>query len=205
MATRRRILIAGDHKLVIGALTKLLGPYFEILGTVSNRRDLLDVAARFKPDLVILDIGIPQDAGEQLNELLPNTKQIVLAMNDSEPAAASLQKWVSGLLLKSSAGTALIRAIRRVLKGKSYVPPRMTQRAFDRFVRDLRTDHEKRLTPRQREVLQLLAEGRTMEEAADLLHISKRTIAFHKYTMMEDFGLETSSDLFRFAIEERVI
>jgi DNA-binding NarL/FixJ family response regulator len=196
--------------LVAGALRKLLEPRFEIVGAVYNCTDLLDVAARLKPDLVILDLGMlslnGQNISEQLKELLPDIKQIVLAINDGpELAADSLQKWVSGFLLKSSAGTALIRSIKKVLKGKAYVPPRMTQRAFDRFIRDLRTEREKRLTPRQRKVLQLLAEGRTMKEAAEELHITPRTIAFHKYRMMEEFGLETNSDLFRFAVEERVI
>lgn len=204
------ILIAADRKLVVEALTKLLEPRFKIVGTVSNSGELLEAARRLKPDLVILDIKVlPRNAdnsSEQLKKLLPETKQIVLAMNyDAEREAASLRKWVSGLIEKSNAGAALIHAIRRVLKGKANVSPRMTQRAYDSFLRNLRADHEKHLTARQREVLQLLAEGHTMKEAADLLHITARTIAFHKYRMMETFGLETNSDLFRFALEKRVI
>jgi len=202
-----RILIAAHRELAAEALTRLLEPYFEIVGIVSNSRELLDSAPQLKPDLVILDIWMPslngQNVCEELKKLLPDTKQIVLAMNDD--STASLEKWVSGVTFKHSTGTALIRTIRKVLKGKAYVPPRMTQRAFDRFVQDLHTGREKHLTPRQREVLQLLAEGRTMKEAADALHITMRTIAFHKYRMMEAFGLETNSDLFRFALQERLI
>jgi DNA-binding NarL/FixJ family response regulator len=210
MNVQPHILIAADHRVVVRALTKLLEPHFHIVGTAYNARELLDLAAQCTPDLVILDKKMLPSNGrnttEQLKQLVPCTKQIVLSMSDdAEVGTAGLQKWVSGLIDKRSAGTALTRVIRRVLKAKAGVPPRMAQRAFDRFVRDLRTDREKSLTPRQREVLQLLAEGRTMKEAADTLHITTRTIAFHKYRMMEAFGLETNSDLFRFALAERVI
>jgi DNA-binding NarL/FixJ family response regulator len=124
---------------------------------------------------------------------------------DSEIAAAAIEKWASGFLLKNSAGSELIHAIKEVLKGKSYVTPRIAKKLFDRFVRDPRTERTKHLTSRQREVLQLLAEGRTMKEAADVLHVTPRTIAFHKYKIMDEFGLKTNSDLLRFAMKERLI
>lgn len=210
MTIRPHVLIADDHTLVVDAFKKLLEPHFEIVGTVSNGRELLEVAPKLNPDVVILDLGMPllngQDAGERLKGLLPNAKLIVLTMNeDPEIAAASLEKWASGFLLKSSAGTELIQAIREVLRGKSFVTPRIGQKLFDRFVRDPRAEHTKRLTSRQREVLQLLAEGRTMKEAADILHVTPRTIAFHKYKIMDEFGLKTNSDLLRFAIKERLV
>ena len=210
MAIRPHVLIADDHTLVVEAFKKLLEPNFEVVGTVSNGRDLLEVAPKLKPDVVLLDLGMPllngQDAGERLKALLPKAKVIVLTMNeDSEIAAAAIEKWASGFLLKNSAGTELTHAIKEVLKGKSYVTPRIAQKLFDRFVRDPRTEHTKHLTSRQREVLQLLAEGRTMKEAADVLHVTPRTIAFHKYKIMDEFGLKTNSDLLRFAMKERVI
>jgi DNA-binding NarL/FixJ family response regulator len=210
MAIRPHVLIADDHTLVVEAFKKLLEPNFEVVGTVSNGRDLLEVAPKLKPDVVLLDLGMPllngQDAGERLKALLPKAKVIVLTMNeDSEIAAAAIEKWASGFLLKNSAGTELTHAIKEVLKGKSYVTPRIAQKLFDRFVRDPRTEHTKHLTSRQREVLQLLAEGRTMKEAADLLHVTPRTIAFHKYKIMDEFGLKTNSDLLRFAMKERLI
>lgn len=210
MAIRPHVLIADDHTLVVEAFKKLLEPNFEVVGTVSNGRDLLEVAPKLKPDVVLLDLGMPllngQDAGERLKALLPKAKVIVLTMNeDSEIAAAAIEKWASGFLLKNSAGTELTHAIKEVLKGKSYVTPRIAQKLFDRFVRDPRTEHTKHLTSRQREVLQLLAEGRTMKEAADVLHVTPRTIAFHKYKIMDEFGLKTNSDLLRFAIKERLI
>jgi DNA-binding NarL/FixJ family response regulator len=175
------------------------------VGTATNSKELVELASRLNPDLVILDRGL-QDAGDQLKELLPNTKQIVLTMDeDYELEAASLERWVSGFPLKSPAGRKLILAIGQVLKGTSNITPGTPQKAFDRFLRDLRANPEKRLTPRQRDVLQLLGEGCTMREAAEVLHVTTRTIAFHKYKMMEAFGLKTNSDLFRFAIKEGVI
>jgi DNA-binding NarL/FixJ family response regulator len=205
MATRPRILAAGGRTLVVGTLAKLLETRFEIVGTATNSKELVELASRLNPDLVILDRGL-QEAGDQLRELLPNTKQIVLTMDeDYELEAASLERWVSGFPLKSPAGRKLILAIGKVLKGTSNITPGTPQKAFDRFLRDLRANREKRLTPRQRDVLRLLAEGRTMKEAAEVLHVTTRTIAFHKYTMMEAFGLKTNSDLFRFAIKKRVI
>jgi DNA-binding NarL/FixJ family response regulator len=205
MATRPRILAAGGRTLVVGTLAKLLETRFEIVGTATNSKELVELASRLNPDLVILDRGL-HDAGDQLRELLPNTKQIVLTMDeDYELEAASLERWVSGFPLKSPAGRKLILAIGKVLKGTSNITPGTPQKAFDRFLRDLRANREKRLTPRQRDVLRLLAEGRTMKEAAEVLHVTTRTIAFHKYTMMEAFGLKTNSDLFRFAIKKRVI
>ena len=204
-ATRPRILAAGGRTLVVGTLAKLLETRFEIVGTATNSKELVELASRLNPDLVILDRGL-QEAGDQLRELLPNTKQIVLTMDeDYELEAASLERWVSGFPLKSPAGRKLILAIGKVLKGTSNITPGTPQKAFDRFLRDLRANREKRLTPRQRDVLRLLAEGRTMKEAAEVLHVTTRTIAFHKYTMMEAFGLKTNSDLFRFAIKKRVI
>jgi DNA-binding NarL/FixJ family response regulator len=204
MATKPRILAAGGRRLVVGTLAKLLETRFEIVGTAADSKELVEVASRLNPDLVILDKRL-QDAGDELRELLPNTKQIVLTMDeDYELEAVSLEGWGSGFPLKSPAGRKLILTIGKVLKGTNIIPE-TPQKAFDRFLRDLRANREKRLTPRQRDVLRLLAEGRTMKEAAEVLHVTARTIAFHKYTMMEAFGLKTNSDLFRFAIKNRVI
>ena len=205
MATRPRILAAGGRRLVVGTLAKLLETCFEIVGTAADSKELVEVASRLNPDLVIVDRRL-QDASDELRELLPNTKQIVLTMDgDYELEAVSLEGWVSGFPLKSPAGRKLILAIGKVLQGTSNITPGTPQKAFDRFLRDLRANPEKRLTPRQHDVLQLLGEGCTMREAAEVLHVTTRTIAFHKYKMMEAFGLKTNSDLFRFAIKEGVI
>ena len=163
-----------------------------------------------KPDVVIIDIGMPllngMEAGRQLKKLLPRTKLIALTMNeDVDIAAESVRHWASGYLLKKSAGSELTKAVHQVLQGKSYVTPSIAKDLVDQFTRDPRPGRPKELTMRQREVLHLLAEGRTMKETADLLHLTARTVAFHKYRIMEEFGLKTNSDLVRFAIREKVV
>lgn len=205
-----RVLLADDHTLVVEAFKKLLEPEFEVVATVSDGRTLLAIAPQLKPDVVVVDIGMPllngMDAGRELKALLPRTKLIVLTMSeDYDLAAEALQKWASGYLLKKSAASELVKAIREILKGNTYVTPQVAQRMFEEFIRDPRRDRVKTLTHRQREVLQLLAEGKAMKEVADILHIATRTVAFHKYRIMEEFGLKTNSDLVRFAIKERVL
>ena len=205
-----RLLLADDHTLILDAFKKLLEPEFEVVGTVTDGRALLLAAPQLRPDVAVIDLGMPLlngiDAGRELKRLLPNIRIIVLTMSeDFDLASFALRRWASGYLLKKSAGEELVRAVREVLKGKSYVTPFVAKRLAEEFVRDPRTDRMKHLTPRQREVLQLLAEGRTMKEAAAVLNVSTRTIAFHKYRIMEEFGLKTNSDLVRFAIKERIL
>ena len=207
---RPRILLADDHTLVVEGFRKLLETEFEIVGVAPDGRALLAAALQQKPDVIVLDIGMPLlsgiDAGRELKRLVPRTRLIVLTMNeDPDIAREALRHWASAYLVKKSAGTELIRAVREVLKGKSYVTPRLAQRLMDEFVRDPRLGRTKELTPRQREVLHLLAEGRTMKETADLLHLTPRTVAFHKYRIMDEFGLKTNSDLVRFAIRQHIV
>lgn len=207
---RPGVLLADDHTLVLEAFKKLLEPEFEVVGTVTDGRALLSVAPGLKPDVIVLDLSMPElngmEAGLQLRRLLPRTKVIVLTMNeDPDIPREALRHWASGYLLKKSAGSELIKAIREVLKGRTYVTPKVAQQLREGFVRDPRRKHKRGLTARQREVLLLLAEGRTMKETADLLHVTPRTVAFHKYRIMEDFDLRTTSDLVKFAIRERVI
>jgi DNA-binding NarL/FixJ family response regulator len=208
--TRPSVLLADDHTMVLEAFKKLLDPEFDVVGTVSDGRALLSVAPSLKPEVIVLDLGMPElsgmEAGVQLKKLLPRVKLIVLTMNeDPDVANEALRRWASGYLLKNSAGAELIKAIREVLHGRNYITPRVAQRLEDQFVRDPRPINKRALTSRQKEVLQLLAEGRTMRETADVLHVTPRTVAFHKYRIMEDFGLKTTSDLVKFAIRERVI
>ena len=207
---RPRILLADDHTLVAEGLRKLLESEFEIVGVAPDGRALLAVALRERPDVIILDIGMPLlngiDAGRELKRLVPRTKLIVLTMNeDPDIAREALRQWASAYLVKTSAGSELIRAVREVLKGKSYATPQLAQKLMDVFVRDPRLGRTKELTPRQREVLHLLAEGRTMKEMAALLHLTPRTVAFHKYRIMDEFGLKTNSDLVRFAIRQHIV
>jgi DNA-binding NarL/FixJ family response regulator len=208
--TRARILVADDHTLIVDAFKKLLEPEFDIVATVSDGRALLRTAYESKPDVAIIDLGMPllngADAGQELKKLLPQIKLLVVTMNeDYELAAHALKHWASGFLLKKSAGTELIKAIREILKGNSYVTPKVAQRLLEEFVRDPRPDRARHLTPRQREILQLLAEGRTMKEVGAILNVATRTVAFHKYRIMEEFGLKTNSDLVKLAIKEHII
>ncbi|MGH9796464.1 MAG: response regulator [Candidatus Acidiferrales bacterium] len=207
---RPRVLLADDHTLVAEAFAKMLEPQFEVVGIVTNGRALLEDAPKLCPDVVVLDLGMPLlnglDAGERLKESIPEAKMIVLTVNeDPEVAREALHRWASGFLLKKSAGSELIKAVQEVLKGKSYITKFMTQKLVDQFVRDPRVGRVKGLTPRQREVLQLLAEGRTMKEVADVLNVTARTVAFHKYRIMEEFGLKSNSDLVLLAIREHMI
>jgi DNA-binding NarL/FixJ family response regulator len=207
---RPRVLLADDHTLVVEGFRKILEPEFEVTGAVSNGHALLTTALEAKPDVVVLDLGLPlmsgMDAGRELKRLLPLTKIVVVTMNeDPDVARMALRHWASAYLVKKSAGSELIKAVREVLKGRSFVTPRFAQRLMEGFIRDPLPHGTKELTPRQREVLHLLAEGRTMRETADVLHLTPRTIAFHKYRIMEEFGLKSNSDLVRFAIRERVI
>jgi DNA-binding NarL/FixJ family response regulator len=207
---RPRIMIADDHTLVAEAFKNLLEPDYNVIKVVADGRALLAEAKDLKPDLVLLDLGMPLlnglDAGLELKRLLPKTKLIVLTMNeDADVASKAFRHWASGYLLKKCAGTELKKAISEVMRGHSYVTPSIAQKLIDEFIRDPNPGRTKELTPRQRQVLQLLAEGRSMKEAAAVLDIAVRTIAFHKYRIMEDFSLKTNADLVRFAIREHLI
>jgi DNA-binding NarL/FixJ family response regulator len=205
-----RVLLADDHTLVVEAFKRLLEQEVEIVATVADGRTLLAIAPELKPDVIILDLGMPllngMDAGHELKRRLPRTKLIVLTMSeDYDLAAEAMRHWASGYLLKKSASSELVKAIREVLAGRSYVTPKVAQRLLEEFVRDPRPNRVKHLTPRQREVLQLLAEGRTMKEVAAVLNVTTRTVAFHKYRIMEEFGMKTTSDLVRFAMREHIV
>jgi len=207
---RPRLLLADDHTLVVEAFTKLLETEFEIAGTVTDGLSLLKEAPKLRPDVIILDLNMPQlngmDAGRELKRLMPFTKIIVLTMSeDFELATQALRHWASAYLLKKSAASELVKAVREVLKGRTYVTPKVAQRLLEEFVRDPRPDQEKHLTKRQREVLQLLAEGHTMRQVGALLEISMRTVAFHKYQIMQEHGLKTQSDIVMFAIKQRIV
>jgi len=200
-------MLADDHTLIVDAFKRLLEPEFEIVGTVADGRALLERAPELRPDAIVLDLRMPllsgMDAGLELKAVLPNTKIVVLTIaDDSDIAALALRQWASGYVLKRSAAWELAKAIREVLKGNSYVTPYIAQKLADEFVRDPRVDRRKYLTSRQREILQLLGEGRSMHETGAILNIRTRTVAFHKYRIMKEFGLKTNADLVTFAIRE---
>jgi DNA-binding NarL/FixJ family response regulator len=204
--TRPRVVLADDHGLLLEALSKLLAPACNVVATVTDGRALVETALKLKPEVVVADIGMPRlnglDAAEQLRTKLPGTKLIFLTVNeDPDIAAEAIRRGALGYLLKKSAATELFAAIQAVLGGRHYITPLITRDPTKVFVS--RAEHARRppgLTLRQREVLQLLAEGRSMKEAADILHVTPRTIAFHKYSMMEQHGFKTTAELVQYAV-----
>jgi DNA-binding NarL/FixJ family response regulator len=208
---RRRVLLADDHTLLLEAFEKLLEPDYTVVGAVSDGRALLAAAAELKPDVIVLDIAMPLlnglDAARQLKKTMPAIKLIFLTMNeDPDLAREAFRLGASGYLLKISAASELSKAINEALSGRSYVTPHITQGMVESFIRRSGDDRDApQLTNRQREVLQLLAEGRSMKEAADILSVTPRTVAFHKYRMMEQLNLKNNADLIQYALRERIV
>jgi len=208
---RTRVILADDHKLILDALKNLIEPEFEVVGTFGDGHALVEGAPELKPQVIVLDVGMPTmngiSAGQRLKQLMPNIKLIYLTMNeDPDLAAEAFRLGAKGYLLKSSAGSELVDALRSVVRGGSYMTPLMTEDVLGSFVNHFKnlksTSH---LTLRQKEVLQLLAEGRSMKEAAYILNVSPRTVAFHKYTMMEHLHIKTSAQLVQYALSTQLL
>lgn len=205
-----RIFLADDHTMLVDAFRRLLEHEFEIVGTASNGPELLETAPNLQPDLVVVDLGLPllsgMEAGRQLKKILPQTKILVVTVNE-DPAVANevLREWASGYLLKKCTGSELAHALRELLMGRSYVTTMVSRRSTEGPIRHPGAPGRKSLTPRQRQVLQLLAEGRTMKEAGYLLNLTERTVAFHKYRIMEGLGMRSNFELLRLAIREHLV
>jgi DNA-binding NarL/FixJ family response regulator len=207
---RPRVLLADDHQLILEAFTKLIETHCDVVGTVTDGRALVSMAQRLMPDVVVLDIAMPVlnglDASRQLKQTLPNIKLIILTMNqDRELAAEALRIGALGYLLKNSAGSELLQAIQTVFSGKIYITPLLNDGMEALLDDPKRWQPASKLTLRQREVLQLLAEGRSMKEAASILSVTARTVAFHKYRMMELYGIKSNAELVRFAMKQGLI
>ncbi len=209
--TRPRVLLADDHRLLREAFSRLLESDCDVVGSVADGRALLDEAPKVQPDIVVLDIAMPLlnglDAARQLKRAMPEVKVIFLTMSeDPDVAAEAFRVGASGYLLKNSAASELLQAIREVSLGRSYITPLATQGLVGRFLQPAEPSTKPlELSPRQREVLQLIAEGHTMKEIARLLKITPRTVAFHKYSMMEQLGVTSSAELIQFAIKQHVV
>jgi DNA-binding NarL/FixJ family response regulator len=207
---RARLLIADDHTLLAEACKHLLEPEFDVVGIADNGRALLQLASELKPEIVILDIAMPQlnglDAGKQIKHLLPATKLVFLTMNMSpEVAAEAFRRGASAYVVKSSAASDLVRAIRRALRSESYLSPDITKETVDFLLRSGTSQAlEKELTPRQNEILHLLAEGMSMKAIAAVLNLKPGTVAFHKYKMMETLGLKSNAELLQYAIRHHL-
>jgi DNA-binding NarL/FixJ family response regulator len=212
MTNRSRILIADDHNLVAELCKQLLETEFDVVGMVSDGRALVRAASELKPDVIVVDIAMPilngLDAGQRVKEMLPAVKLLYLTMNpDADVAAEAFRRGASGYLLKTCAAAEMVVAVREVLRGKSYVSrglSRDTINLLRRQDRELVNEGE-RLTERQREVLQLLAEGKVMKEVGDVLNMTARTVAYHKYRMMEVLGAKSSAELVKYAIRNHMV
>jgi DNA-binding NarL/FixJ family response regulator len=208
---RSRILIADDHILVAELCKKVLEPEFEVIGIVSDGLELVRTAAALAPDVTVVDIAMPSlsglDAAQQIKQKSPAVKVIFLTMNpDPEVAAEAFRKGASGYLLKTSAARDLVASVRDVLRGKSYLSTGIPKDTVDflRRQRDKLVVEADRLTERQREVLQLLVAGKEMKEIAGVLNMSTRTVAFHKYRIMEVLGAKSISDLIKYAVRNQI-
>lgn len=208
---RPSVLLADDHRMLLDALKKVLEPRYDVVGTASDGRALLAEAAKLRPDVVVLDIGMPElnglDAARRLKQTMPGVKLIFMTMNeDPYMVGEAFRAGGSAFLLKQAAAFELTEAIQQVLKGGSYVTPTAAKGQAKISMREPRArEHAPEPTPRQREVIQLLAEGRSMKEVAATLRITKRTVAAHKYAVMELLQLETNADLVQYAIKNRII
>jgi DNA-binding NarL/FixJ family response regulator len=208
---RPRVLLADDHQMLADALKSVIEPRCEVVGIVNDGRALLEAAAKLQPDIVVLDIGMPQlnglDAGRLLKHSLPNAKLIFMTMLiDPYLVGESFRAGASAFLLKEAAASELTQAIDQVLKSGTYVTPRAVEGLTNISLRDPKErEHAPEPTSRQRQVIQLLAEGRSMKEVASELKITTRTVAGHKYAVMELLQLKTNADLVQYAIEHGII
>jgi DNA-binding NarL/FixJ family response regulator len=207
--TKPRVLLADDHRMVAEGLKGLLVEEFEVVGIVEDGRALVAAARKLRPDVIVSDISMPQmnglDALAHLKRDNPAVRVVFLTMHrDAAYARRALEAGASGFVLKHSAPAELVLAVRAALQGRTFITP-------DLAAEVLRTPNEKdtnplaALTPRQREILQFLAEGKSAKEIAAGLGLSARTVEFHKYTLMDALGMENSAELIRFAVKHGLV
>lgn len=206
-----RIFLADDHSILLEACRMLLEPKYEVVGTATDGREMLKKVKKLQPDVVVLDIAMPNlngfDAGEKLKKILPDVKLVFLTQNeDPETVAEAFRIGASGYLLKKSAPSELFQTIESVVGNGSYVSSEIVAEMDKCF--EKKPGSEKlhgTLTVRQREVLQLLAEGKTMKQIASILNITTRTVAFHKYQIMDVLNIKTNSELIQFAVKRGIV
>jgi len=207
---RARILLADDHTLTLEGIRAVLEPHHEIIGMVTDGRALLDAALRLEPDLVVLDITMPLlngvDAAVQIKKSLPGVKLLFLTMHVN-PAylEAALNAGATGYVLKTAAREELLDAIKSVLNGRIYVTSSLSSEHLERFEDPSRAAATLRLSTREREILQLIAEGRAAKEIASVLSISIKTVAFHRENIKRKLGLRTTAELTKHAIEQGLV
>lgn len=208
--SRPRILLADDHTLLLEAFQKMLAADCDVVGAVSNGRDLVTAAVKLRPDVVVLDITMPLlngvDAARQLKHELPEVRIVFLTMNeDPELAAEAFRAGASAYLLKRSAGPELLTAIREVTSGRFYMTPLVTEAVVGSMLQGTPPVVGPQLTPRQREIVQLVAEGHSLKEVGSILSISPRTVAFHKARIMEQLQIRTTAELIQYALANHIV
>jgi len=209
---KRRVLLADDHEIVVEGLRRILESKFDVVAAVGDGRALLAEAEKLRPDVVVTDISMPTlnglDAVRQLKNKGVKVKVVFLTMHaDADLATEAFAAGADGYVIKSSAGRELLEAIDTVLDGRVYLTPRIQQSVLEAFVK-AGGEPEKasiELTKRQREVLQLVAEGLTMKEIASALDVSPRTVESHKYDLMQRLGVKTTAELIQYAIKRSII
>ncbi len=209
---RPRVILADDHTLVVEAFEKLLAPSCDIIGKVADGRALLAAVREMRPDVVVVDISMPLmnglTAARQIRKLDKDVKLVFVTMNEDADLAAEAfrEAGASAYLLKRSAASELLTAIQQVMQNRSYVTPLVTHGMVGSLLHGGQEGKDRNeLTPRQREVVQLLAEGRSMKEVAAILNIAPRTVAFHKYRLMEQVGVKTNAELIQYAIKHHIV
>lgn len=210
--SRPRVLLADDHRIVAEGLKSLLAEEFELAGIVEDGRAMVKAAAQLRPDVIVADISMPHLNGIEALALLkrdhPGVRVVFLTMHrDVAYARRALEAGASGFVLKHSAPAELVLAVRAALAGRTFITPELAAEVLDSIRRAPQgeADPVAAMTQRQREILQLLAEGRSAKEIARALGISTRTVEFHKYRMMESLGVENSAELIRFAIKHGIV
>jgi DNA-binding NarL/FixJ family response regulator len=204
-------VVADDHVMIAEAFEKLLSPSCDIVGKVADGRALLTAVRELRPDVVVVDISMPLlnglTAARQIRELDPEIKLVFVTMNeDPDLAAEAFRAGASAYLLKRSAASELLTAIQQVMQHRSYVTPLVTQGMVGSLLHGGKEGKERHeLTPRQREVVQLLAEGRSMKQVAAILNIAPRTVAFHKYRLMEQINVTTNAELIQYAMKHHIV
>ena len=209
---RLAVLLADDHAIVVEGLRRVLEPEFRVVGVVADGRALMGAAARLRPDIIVVDVSMPVlngiEAVRRIRKSDRNAKVIFLSMHpDVVFVSKALQAGGSAYVLKSSAGIEILTAIREALQGRTFVSPSVDRKTLEAQIRrDQRSQQTPdTLSPRRREVLQLVAEGRSTKEMAELLHISPRTVEFHRYRVMESLGVHTVAELVQYAIKHRIL
>jgi DNA-binding NarL/FixJ family response regulator len=208
--SKSRVLIADDHKIVVEGLKKLLSSDFDVIGAVADGRELLAASEKLHPDVIVADISMPNlngiEAVRQIKKLHEEVKVVFLTMHpDVTYAASAFKAGASGYVLKHSAPDELVTAIREALQGRTYITPLIAGRLLEVYEKGTHeADEVLNLTSRQREVLQLLAEGHSVKDIASILNVSIKTVEYHKYRMMEDLGLKTLAELVRYAVKHGI-